>query len=227
MTTGLQVINDASTYQIDETSKNFQLTNAHTSGVTSSFYNDGSYSYYYYDYTIYNAVNPILAVYCANRYVTVPAISKSGSTWTFRIVSGFNNAALELYVFDVSTTSPNNYGLQIFNASAELVYHSGNKPLRIVDLIDNTGTTVHTYTSGRKYAMVLLAPGFQQDGETVSKAVKRERTYYSGMQNNSNHVISFSNGAIQTSDITSYTFDPPFIFPPDLVQGLVVDITNF
>jgi len=226
MPTGFQVLNDSSTYQVDETYKNFQLSNA-GSGTTSSLYSDGSYSYYYYDYTITNAVNPILAVYCANRYVTVTAITKSGSTWTFRVVSGFNNASVELYVFDVVTTSPHNYGLQIFNASAELVYHSGNKPLRIVALIDNSGTTTYTYTSGRKYATVILAPGFSQDGTTIEKAVKREWTYYSGVQNTSQHVIVFSNGAIQISDITSYTYDPPFTFPVDFAQGLVVDITNF
>jgi hypothetical protein len=223
--TGIQVKNDSSIFQIDENYKNFQLTNA-SSGTTSNNYNDGSYNYYYYDYTITNAVNPIIALYCANRYVVVIAITKSGATWTFRIASGFNDASINIYIFDVTTTSPHNYGLQIFNSAAELVYHSGNKPFRIVDYIQVDVSNPHTYTSGRTYATAFLYPGFQQDGYVVEKGHKVEFTYYGGAKNNSPHVIDFTNAAIQLSTIHTYGFDPVFTYyQPGL--ALVIDITNF
>lgn len=227
MTTGLQVFNEGFTYQIDETNRNFQLTNA-TNGTTSNLYDDGFYAYYWYDFVITNAVNPMLGVYCANRPVNVTAITKSGATWTFRIVSGFNDAAIDLYTFDVSTVSPVNYGLQIFNAAADLVYHSGNKPLRIVDVITSAlSSYTHTYTSGRKYAVVYLYPGFEQNGEQVDKAEKREYTFYAGSINTSTHVIDFITSNIQLSDITTYTYDPVINFGPDAATALVVDVTNF
>lgn len=225
VTVGIQVKNDSSIFQIDETYKNFQLTNA-SSGTTSNSYNDGNYNYYYYDYTITNAVNPIIALYCANRYVVVTAITKSGATWTFRIASEFNDASVNIYVFDVITTSPHNYGLQIFNSAAELVYHSGNKPLRIVDVITVDVSNPHTYTSGRTYAVAFLFPGFQQDGYEVEKAHKVEFTYFGGAKNTSTHVVDFTNAAIQLSTIHTYGYDPVFTYY-EAGRALVVDVTNF
>lgn len=143
MAAGLKILNDHDTYQIDENYQNFMLKQKInvTLGASSNWQNK----------TITFAGSP--SAICAIR-LSVPADPNSGpcaavkksiyanGTWTVDLmcinVTGASHTIIA-YIFDVGVPQSDSFGLAVWNADAELVFHSSGKPLRITDF-DSTKT---------------------------------------------------------------------------------------
>lgn len=79
---------------------------------------------------------------------------KSGSTYTFTIVTKTAVSSVTYYIYDVISGSPTgNFGLQLFTSSGELSFDSNQRhliPKELLSIDDEAGVTV---TSGRTYAI--------------------------------------------------------------------------
>lgn len=228
---GFQAINDGGTFQVDENWRNYQL-------VTSGSNSTGTHrvttyrQYYYVDITFYGCTAPLLAVNSSSGNVCVQGMQNSGSTFTFRVVSGNDVGVVgfSYWLFDVATATPGNVGMEVYNSSGQLVYYSGNKSIRIVDYVGTTRDIVdppppyYTYPSGRTYAAVTVIPGFFAQPHSYDKVTQTfggDYFYVAGTKFSSN-IMYFDSIYIGAGP------DEYGIINPYAANGsvLVVDVTN-
>ena len=142
MTAGLFIRNDSGNIQIDENYMNFcfkQKINVDWPASGSGFMTKtvtftGSES----------AVCAIKMSRLGSSNLNMPTAvilkaTRSGTTWTVTI-GGNNNsstaggdAVATIYVFDVNLTNSERCGLMVWNADGDVVYHTSNRPLKLVD----------------------------------------------------------------------------------------------
>jgi hypothetical protein len=80
--------------------------------------------------------------------------TKSGSNYTFTIVTKTAVSSVTYYIYDVISGSPTgNFGLQLFTSSGELSFDSNQRPLIPTQLLSVSGEVSTTVTSGRTYAI--------------------------------------------------------------------------
>ena len=160
-TAGLQVNNDSNQVLIDENNKNYQLKTS-GSGTCSTSQTSGGKTRYYTSITITSVTAPLFAIgnTSGSAAVSLYFIGVSGSDWTFTVMSATNGATFDYWVFDVATSSPENFGLEVYTAAGALAFHSGLKPLRIVDILTEADGG-DTYTSGRSYAVIQNQSGWR------------------------------------------------------------------
>lgn len=151
MTAGFQSIADDGVTQIDQDTKNYTLR-ASGSGACSTSNSSGGRTRYYTQIVVTSATAPLLAIGGNSTRVCLWNVSVSGSTWTFTVVSDSNGAAFNYWVFDIATGT--GAYLEIYTTAGELAYAASLKPLRIV------GIGGGTYASGRTYAVIMTANGF-------------------------------------------------------------------
>lgn len=241
MPVGFESKNTYGVYQIDDTFKNIQLvagpttvTSSMTQVNTGSTYN-GKIDYYYYDITVNNATNPVIAI--RPTACTVARLSISGSTWTFRVFAS-SNETFTYYVFDAPTTS-GNFGLEVYNSSGELQFASSRKPFKPIQLITTTagdGIKTTTLSSGTTYAGVIVSPGvnafgYSQIGDPKADPPtndESEQVYELGSFTIADNVITTSIYSIQWyyqfrgDDYTIYVTGGS-----SQQQILIIDVTNY
>jgi hypothetical protein len=114
--------------------------------------------------TITNATNPICFIYTDAEAAFVE-INITGSTYTWTISSN-TNGNFTAYIFDVPITIGDGHGIKVYDQSAELVFDSENKYMKVVDyfsLVIKQGTepsveTVRTYNDTGTYAVGVSNP---------------------------------------------------------------------
>lgn len=158
MPAGLQVFNAYGTIQIDETWRNYGYKQVIPVAFTVT------------TDTTYDMVLSGEAVLVAARSTSLAAVPlgsvNSSGTWTFSFmivppfIGGSYSETIYFYVFDVMPTGGfSNFGMEVFNASGERVFHSDMKIMKIPSgavLPCNSG---YTGTLGQIYApLVLLNP---------------------------------------------------------------------
>ena len=120
-------------------------------------------------------------------------VQQSGSTFSYTIIGGASSAGetFNWYLFDqMSLTTQGTSGLQVFNASGQIVFNSNANPMRIaavgqvpnVSLSGNPSTSINAPTAGtyaacltqsRMYYQALGAGNFGQlygDGVTITSS---------------------------------------------------------
>jgi hypothetical protein len=215
MPAGLQVFGSHGVLQIDETYKNFVMV-ASGSKASGAWAAAGVSNFV--QVVVTNAVTPLVAFSCANQ-VGLGYVGISGSTWTFTFLTN-NPATMNYWVFDESpSASPGSFGFEVYNAAGARVFHSSQKPLRVV------GVGAGTYASGRTYAVIRSDAGYsytstptglpfpqeyQFDGETVAAAI-------------SSNVVTA--GSVVVDD--ALVSPDPGSFTPTIGPTLVVDVTHF
>lgn len=160
MAAGLQVFNDAGVLQIDQDYRNYQLRSKGT-GTCSTSWNTGGVQKWRTTVTVTSATAPIVFIRPnSTAFICQWGASVSGSTWAFEFYSTTQNAAFDWYAFDVtvSGTLPN-FGLEVFNASGQRVFHSSIPPLKVVN-VRAAGSGNLTIPSGRTYAALQTTSGF-------------------------------------------------------------------
>lgn len=221
MPEGLEVYNDNGVFQIDGNRRNFQLKQS-GSGTCNTSETTGGRTRYYTTIAVTSSTAPLFFIGGNTNVCGLYGISVSGSTWTFQIVSNTNGATFNYWVFDAQDTAPDNFGLEVWNAAGQRVFHSGGKPLRIVG-VQNGATTV-TYTAGRTYAVCQTSSGFQVDffDFDPNDDVHQYQAFYQGSQ------IS---GTTVTTAISIYEIyiasDPPPDPYYDAPFFIIADVTNF
>jgi len=161
MPTGLQVKNDDGEINIDEEYRNFSLKTQGTATIGTTNIG-GSVALYNAQIQVTNCTSPILALR-ATTSVSVVGTQVSGSTYTFDVYSNTSNHTFNYYVFDVPTAPADTFGLQVFNSSGDLVFHSSNKHMKIAYVYNanDGGSSGNTLASGKTYAVVQGAVGWR------------------------------------------------------------------
>lgn len=176
MPAGLTIINDYGTTQIDENWRNMSFRQKITVNIdvpSSSPPLPAGYSGQPYQIAV--AGSPSLLIAC-KASTLLPVMLHSyfdGATWTFNWLfcnefSGVHgNENVDFYVFDVLPVGTySNVGLEVFNATGQLVFHSDMSPMKV----GYAGTGVQTCNigfnglSGRIYApLIMLNPIYGVD----------------------------------------------------------------
>ena len=136
---------------------------------------------------------PILCIAPKIVRANIGRVQQSGSTFSYTIIGGASSAGetFNWYLFDqMSLTTQGTSGLQVFNASGQIVFNSNANPMRIaavgqvpnVSLSGNPSTSINAPTAGtyaacltqsRMYYQALGAGNFGQlygDGVTITSS---------------------------------------------------------
>lgn len=142
MTAGFQAFTDTGLFQIDGLTPNFQLTASlaqtlQQESIPSVYNNAGTQFYVTYWHTTFQftATNPFFAfVADGNVMVTPWKFSKTGSnTFTAEFI-GASQTTVRLYVFDQVIPTANRFGLQVFDASGNLIADAANPFAKVIDI---------------------------------------------------------------------------------------------
>ncbi|MBV6853746.1 hypothetical protein P2C08_14090 [Xanthomonas perforans] len=160
MPAGLQIINSNGFIQIDETYRNLHFKRkgtATTNVVAPGVAGNSSVQIQISDV---NAMM-LIAVRCSSL-VSMTSYNINGSTVTVGLVVNARvGATVDWYAFDTAPqAAAATYGLQVFNASGQIVFDSAHSPMRVVDTYQVNGSAgnTRTYPAGRSYAAV-FSPG--------------------------------------------------------------------
>lgn len=215
MPTGLKVIGSHGVAQIDETNKNFVVV---ASGSKSSGDWGVAGVSNFVQIVVTNAVNPVIAFRCTEQ-VALGYTSISGSTWTITLLTNIP-AALSYWVFDESpATNPGNFGLEIYNAAGQRVYHSEQKPLRVV------GTGAGTYASGPTYAVIRPDPGYAYTSTPTGLPFPEEYDFQGYLMSAAVNSNVISETGVQVDN--SLVSPDPGSYSGVTGATLVIDVTNF
>lgn len=215
MAAGLTVYNTAGTIQIDENYRNMMVANSGTNGTP----------------TATNISWPLCAIRSTSLVLAYNLTNTSTASYT---VWG-GGAGYNWYVFDLRVTPSTNVGLQVFNGSGELIFDSGQKPMRIVDyfVFNNESEwngVSRTYPAGRTYAVIIGKYATKFTSETLNRDSCgweiQQNGYYSGASVN-NNIINF--GWIKTHDeLLTCEFKPiDYNRVNGRLEVIVVDVTNY
>lgn len=159
--------NNGSTIQIDTSYPvlSFRTKGTATPSTIHPASNAGYNSKAYYtDITVSNTENPLIAIYGPSSYGVI-AGKKSGSNWTFRIVSIVNStvgtAPFTWYHFDAPVSRSSGAGMEVFNPSTnKCTYSTYHQPIDVKSF-QGTGLNSDSYEvslpSSRKYASIFSA----------------------------------------------------------------------
>lgn len=216
---GAEVYNDGLVYQIDGQNANFLLKQKGT-GTCNTSQSTGGRTRYYTLISITSSFAPIMAIGNTSHGVCTYAISISGSTWTFMIVSNTNGATFDYYVFDNNVVPTGTVGFEVYDDFGVLMFKSGGKPLRIED--EGPGT----YTSGRTYACFQTSNGFTFTAEDFAGTGDINYTSLLGSFTASGNVVAEAPFAYENY---TYTGTPEFYdtYTDPNYKLIVVDVTNY
>lgn len=150
MTVGFQSFTDSGVLQLDSAVKHlvFHSTGALTSfptTVTSGVSKQG-------EIVLTGMISPI--VFIKEGHGLVRNIIKSGSTYTYRILTKWAITSVTYYVFDVIPNTPTGtFGLQMYTSAGELSFDSNMRPLIPFYLQSRDATDSISAVSGREYAV--------------------------------------------------------------------------
>lgn len=227
MAAGMQVTNDAGTFQIDGVFKSFVLvrtvvvvtTTGSNVGVQTS---RGS-----------TPMNPgeIVAI---RSYAPCAMISVGPGALVVSAIGGVGTE-ITCYFFAPITTSSATYGLQIFNeTTGDLVFCAAKKPLRFVGFPAGSGS--FTYDGNRTYAAIAMNQFYEVDSDTAAVGGGR---YFQRLSMARSRITSIS-GGIKISQEFEYAYSgtvsspvgpPPPLPPPQASASIglhaIIDVTNY
>lgn len=216
----IEVRNASGVLQFDQETLNYVVRQSGT--VTcSTTWTTGGVTKYTTTIVYTSASYPMLAI-ASTSAVVHDQTTVSGSTWTFKISSLTSGASVKYWVFDKATTSAASSGIRLYDASSNLIYETGKSVLRVQAVI--TGTGSGTYTSGRTYAVIQGAAGWQWSEVAIGGGNTRYRAWYISSKVVSNVVTT------ALSLFESYTFagspGVPSSYTPTNPKFIIVDVTN-
>lgn len=215
MPAGLQIFGSHGVIQIDETHKNFVVVQQGSKVSGDWSFSGGSY---FTSVVVTNAVAPLVA-YKSDAVVAFVHTSISGSTWTFGFRSDTPDA-MSFWVFDEApASSPDNFGLEIYNASGQRVFHSSQKPMKVV------GTTTGTYASGRTYAVMVTTASYHQSSVPSGLPFPEEWQGYDSATGYNVNANLISEGSVTL--FNGYTINEGGNYDDPAPSPIVVDVTYF
>lgn len=234
---GIQVINQTSgSVQIDQNYKCWGMSTKSSSSTwsTASYFTS---SYHYIDITA-TATTPMLAISCPDT-VYIIATSNTGTSWTWRIISSIvTSSTLSWWVFDTldHLTITDHFGIEVFDASSNRVFHSSSKPLRVVGAASGSPTSgtfsgIAGHTYGVIHANVYFNEHYYHSG-TVYLPVIGGHTYWDWDDTYSASSVSGTTVTYGATFIdTNHGSFAGITAPPDFTKGqdsyVIVDVTNY
>lgn len=154
MEVGLEVYNDNSVLQINNSYRNHHMMQKGSYTVTHA---NGDYSGTLPQGVVYSGRNPFIAIK-SSRYIRIVR-EKSGSTFHFRFIWNEEGSAvpsswtLDYYVYDAlpPTPSAHGIGLQTFDASGYPIFDSGFPPCNVIDMIQQVAIFHPVTSTTRSY----------------------------------------------------------------------------
>lgn len=222
MSQGLEVTNDSGAFQITESFRNYHLVESGTFSVT------GTSSPH--TFTRSSLTAPLLALRStSNRVGQSSGTFSSGNLSTvIQGPMGTSAQTVSFWLFDVATSNPVSFGLEVSNSAGALIYSSGIAPLRIIATVNVSGFTnaTATYASGRTYAAIQTVSGHAQD--TTDLGFGYQNRSCMGMASWSSATIdarrNFTDTLIQ-DEINENV--PGLEFTGQAPGWIIVDVTNF
>lgn len=133
MPAGIQIINDSSITQIDDTSTVLAFVGKY-SAILSKPYQDSTHGECYLEF---NARDKVVAYVCDNW-----AVISGYDVWGRPLVSGFLGHQVTAYVFSKPTSS-SSASFEVYRESGELAFTSGQRPLKVAGVASvNTKASV-------------------------------------------------------------------------------------
>ncbi len=224
MAYGILLENSYGTVQIDETYRNLVVVDSgtETPGNASGLGGTGNNSILWRK-SFANVTTPILAVYgsgTTTNVVTTCRSIKSGSSITYDVYCDEDCTSINYFLFDVASAPTDIFGVQVYNASGDSVFHSSQKPLRVAGLISGNwrnGTTWPTLSTDRVYAIATAQYGHEE--HNVGPHYSYNMVACSS--NLANPIRPYLMRLAQTRNYNDYN-------PPATNYGfLIVDVTNY
>lgn len=138
MSFGTTVYNDSGNVVIDSDYRNLVLRSKTSLTFTTTNQSYGMVSGQIDRKTVSlaNAISPIIA-FQSSVGVGLTNLSISGSTYTWTVTANDNHTC-NVYIFDFAPTPTSTFGMQVFNGSAEQVFNSDAKYMKVVDFFTTT-----------------------------------------------------------------------------------------
>lgn len=224
MPAGLQIFNESGTMIVSDTFKNYHLIEKGTFTIPAGDSENGGI----FSFTRTGRTFPVLAIRASVLVGSSEQVVPGGSlTRTFYTKINSSSTTVEFWLFDVLSTPPATFGLEVYNDLGQLTYASGQAPMRVVGdvLMSGYTNTSSTFSAGRTYASVQSFSGFAQDNtEFVPDFYITKRLL--GMASWSGTTITCRRNFTDTiidqfdEDIPgfSYEFQPP--------RWLIIDVSN-
>lgn len=225
MAAGIEIRNSNSNLVIDGDFQNLALSSKFS--VTCSVPD-----YAGYRGTFTAPANALVAV--SDPKVSVLLVSRSGGSYKYHLIRPTVGAAT-VYVFAPLTSTPSTFGMQVFNESGSLVFDSGFKYLRVLDILNNpnlgpaaggSGTGETRYYAGvGALAVVHSSPFFYGVDDTFQGDIR----FYSEFAS----VVSISGSQVNFFADTVYMHEYHSTYPiyPQVSGGipqfLVIDVTGY
>lgn len=137
MPAGLQVFNEQGGFIIDGSYMNLSLSQK----LVASTVPQGNFNQARFTYTAPAGLSipPVLAIQCPVR-VVISGPVVSGNTYDWLVISYAGPTTVTGFIFLEPPATGNNFGLQVFNESGQLVFDATFPYMRVIDLIAPTPT---------------------------------------------------------------------------------------
>jgi hypothetical protein len=218
MPAGFQVWGSHGAFQVDGDFKHLVLHSVINTTTTQGHEGDsgtiGSRTAWQ---TIPSISNPIVAVRSGN-VCCVGEWDTANSRFRVHTEAG-TGTAVSIYIFGEPGAGAN-YGLQVFNASGQMVFDATHKPMRAVYFQVTTGSGSTTLATGRSYAVIISGGSYMTvtgsgspfvlnlhrlgasvNGATVAWGGVKLEADYIGVPGS---LITPSNASILVVDVTGY-----------------------
>lgn len=194
MPAGLQIFNDTGTVQIDENWKNYRFRQKIPITLSWTIPSLDTIN----RYTLVVAGEGVMVACKASVLFPYMPVSYFDGTnyyfqWTFLPppVAGSFSETVEFYVFDTPDVgASSNVGMEIRNASGQIVFHSDMKPMKVAGFLSAAST--FTGTPGRSYVPLIATQPF------------RTEPFGSGRRIYARTLQTFGHQIIPNSQLTEY-----------------------
>lgn len=216
MPAGFLVVNNAGSVLIDENYANLAMR-VKGSGSTS-----GSPSQL--AVALSGLQSPMVA-WASTTFTAMRYMASDLSQMIFRR-DGTGATNIDWFVFDQPTVT-GTQGLQIYNAAGVLVFDSGNKYARVVDIFGGAAEAdwvpTRTYPAGRTYAVVELKKAYRKESTNLGGGNWHVEWFTSAMRVVANAVT----GKMIKYKEDDVTVSPTGIVTDNSAQFAVLDVTGY
>lgn len=159
MAVGAQIYNDSGVIQIDDQYTNLCLRQTGTATVVNrhpASLNSHAYIAMTVDITYVGqaASSPIIAMHGTGTggAFGVIATSRSGNTWTFRVIGYQHLPTFNYFIYDIPSATGSGAGFEVYKADGSIAFSSFYRPLSVVGVMQSEGIGINL-TQGRQYAV--------------------------------------------------------------------------
>lgn len=208
MPSGLTIYNSANTIQVDENYRNLAFRERRAISLSHSV------GTAYHDIVVTGA-NVVVGMQSAHYAPYLLSVAFDGTNWTYRWAFFYlaggepTSDTAYLYIFDDPPANTDLFGLEVFDASGDLVYHSNVQALKIVDVLG--GASTFTGTPGRVYVPIVLQASIRAELTgtyfNVTDALRANGHVISpvAVTMGAGFVGYFSGGVYAAVDVTGYS----------------------